>query len=248
MNKAYWEKKSAVYDDEIFDVLKNDKKKVITSIIKRIASPEKTIADVGCGIGKWLPLLASQFGKVIAIDLSEANINYACKRYKRLKNVTCFAGDMAKSLNGVNPVDAILCVNAVITSEHSKREAFFKNLSRSVMKNGYMVLLVPSFESTMYAEYMLDKINCKNGISRKRMSGSVDKVFFENLKHGVVNIDNVPTKHYLEEELIDTLRDFDFIVETIRKVEYGWNTEIDPAPKWLKAPYPWDWAVLAKKK
>jgi ubiquinone/menaquinone biosynthesis C-methylase UbiE len=248
MDKEYWDKISGTYDVEIFDVLKNDQNKIITSFIKQVASPQKTIADIGCGIGKWLPLLSSQFGHVTAIDLSDANLRYARKRYQHLKNVSYQNGDMAAGPEGSSGFDAVLCVNAVITDSYSKREAFFGNLSLGLGKGGYLVLVVPSLESALYAGYMLDRCNRKAGIVPERISGTVEKSVFEHFKYGVIRIDNIPTKHYLEEELIDTLREFDFEIQQIKKVEYEWDTEIEEPPKWLKDPYPWDWAVLAKKK
>jgi hypothetical protein len=42
MNRTYWEKIAPSYDDEIFDVLHNDKKAIIRSAIKKLASPDKT--------------------------------------------------------------------------------------------------------------------------------------------------------------------------------------------------------------
>ncbi|MBL0152543.1 MAG: hypothetical protein IPP93_03255 [Chitinophagaceae bacterium] len=58
MKRNYWEKIAPAYDDEIFDVLHNDKKALIRSEIEKLASPEKTVIDIGCAIGKWLPVLS----------------------------------------------------------------------------------------------------------------------------------------------------------------------------------------------
>ena len=33
----------------------------------------------------------------------------------------------------------------------------------------------------------------------------------------------------------------------LKKIEYPWDTEFNDPPKWMGAPYPWDWFVLAKK-
>jgi hypothetical protein len=31
------------------------------------------------------------------------------------------------------------------------------------------------------------------------------------------------------------------------KLEYGWKTEFSHPPRWMKAPFPWDWLVTARK-
>lgn len=247
MDKEYWEKISGNYDGEIFDVLENDTNDVIIAFLRHIASSQKTIADAGCGIGKWLSLLSSLFGNIVAIDISDANIEYARKKYKRLKNVVFENGDIASGLNYPDLFDAILCVNAVITDSYSKRDNFFKNLSLSLTHGGSLILVVPSLESALYVDYIFDKCNRKNGFLQKKKLGKVDGALLQNLKTGIINLDGVPTKHYLEEELTDTLNEFGFEIQEITKVEYNWNTEIEMPPKWLEDPYPWDWAVLAKK-
>ena len=69
MNRSYWEKIAPSYADEIFDVLHNDKKALIRSVIKKYASKNKTVIDIGCAIGKWLPVLSPAFKKVYAVDI-----------------------------------------------------------------------------------------------------------------------------------------------------------------------------------
>ena len=70
MKRSYWEKIAPTYGDEIFDVLHNDKKALIRSVIKKYASKNKTAIDIGCAIGKWLPVLSPAFKKVVAVDIS----------------------------------------------------------------------------------------------------------------------------------------------------------------------------------
>ena len=46
MKRSYWEKIAPSYSEEIFDVLHNDKKALIRSIIKKYASKNKTVIDI----------------------------------------------------------------------------------------------------------------------------------------------------------------------------------------------------------
>ena len=36
-------------------------------------------------------------------------------------------------------------------------------------------------------------------------------------------------------------------VRRILKLEYSWATEFEAPPRRLKAPFPWDWLVIAEK-
>jgi len=249
MDKAYWENISGNYNSEIFDVRKSDKSGIITSWIKEISSSKKTIGDVGCGIGKWLPLLSKQFGKVYAIDISSNNLDYCEKKFKQLKNISYLNTDMSLRMKEMYSFDAILCVNAILTESLVKRTTFFKNISANLKPEGNLILVVPSLESVLYSAFVLDNYNRKRGFPNKKFKEVKNKnEYFKFRQRGIVNIDKVPTKHYLREELISTLTESGFNEITIGKVEYSWNSEIDNAPKSLKGPYPWDWVVKATKR
>lgn len=60
-------------------------------------------------------------------------------------------------------------------------------------------------------------------------------------------IDGVPTKHFLKEELNVLLAQKQMTVLEVKKLEYPWDTEFEHPPKWMKAPFPWDWLILARK-
>ncbi|HEU4576430.1 MAG TPA: hypothetical protein VFS36_15615, partial [Chitinophagaceae bacterium] len=75
MDRKYWEEIAGTYNEEIFDVLRNDKAGVIVQAIEQFASPDKTAMDIGCAVGKWLPLLATNFKFVIAADISANNLD-----------------------------------------------------------------------------------------------------------------------------------------------------------------------------
>src|SRR4026208_243399 len=95
MKRDYWEKIASSYNDEIFDVLHNDKKALIRSVIKKYASKKKTVIDIGCAIGKWLPILSPAFKKVYAVDISAENLDIAKKLYPEFTNVVYGRIDMS---------------------------------------------------------------------------------------------------------------------------------------------------------
>ena len=57
----------------------------------------------------------------------------------------------------------------------------------------------------------------------------------------------MPTKHYLREELTTTAARFGLAVQEIEKIEYPWSSEFNSPPRWMRAPFPWDWLVLLQK-
>ena len=70
MNKPYWDQIADGFDDAVFDVLGQDRKKVVLKYINEFASKDSIAADYGCGVGRHLGLLAERFAFVHGIDFS----------------------------------------------------------------------------------------------------------------------------------------------------------------------------------
>lgn len=246
MDRAYWEKIAPSYNDEIFDVLYNDKKALIISEIKKYASKRKTVIDIGCAIGKWLPVLSPLFKKVYAVDISAKNLKIAKQTYPQYKNVEYIRADMSGKKSKVPQCDFAVCINAILTSSIKERTVFFQSLPACVKKGGGIILTVPSLESSMLTSIISNQFNIDRDILHKKVSGKKALHKWKNLKQGNADIDDVPTKHYLKEELTLLLSREGFSVKEFQKIEYGWDTEFLKPPKWLKDPYPWDWMVVAR--
>jgi len=248
MKRTYWEKIAPAYDDEIFDVLHNDKKAIIRSAIKKFSSKNKTVIDIGCAIGKWLPVLSPAFKKVVAADISAKNLSIAQKNYPRYKNVEYLRVDMSGNKTKTPRCDFAICINAILTSSLKDRNVFFRSLSSCVKKGGHIVLVVPSLESYLLTSIVGNRWKIDRNVLAKKLSGKEALLKWNNIKQGNADIDNVPTKHYLREELTLLLQQEGFVTDDFQKIEYEWDTEFLKPPKWLKEPYPWDWMCVAKKK
>lgn len=109
------------------------------------------------------------------------------------------------------------------------------------------MLVVPSLNSALLTAYRHLQWNLRNGMDPKDAQREA-ALNSKGLEHGTVHIDNVPTKHYLKEELEALLDARGFDVLAIEKLEYPWSTEFDSPPRWMKAPYPWDWFVAAQRR
>ena len=246
MNRTYWEKIAPAYDDEIFDVLANDKKRIIRKTIKRFASKQASVIDIGCAIGKWLPLLSPAFKKVYAIDISQQNLDIAKSIYPGLKNITYQRVDMSNPGSKIPKCEFAVCINAILTGTQKKRNIFFKNLQKCVKKNGHLILVIPSLESSMLTSIIRQQWNPDKDV-KKLISKNKSLAQLQNLLEGNASIDGIPHKHYLKEELELLLKNEGFVAEKFSKIEYEWNTEFLKPPRWLKEPKPWDWMILAKK-
>jgi 2-polyprenyl-3-methyl-5-hydroxy-6-metoxy-1,4-benzoquinol methylase len=246
MDRSYWERIAHSYNEEIFDVFRNDKAGIINSAIRAHHSPTKTVIDVGCAVGKWIPILSVNFKKVIATDISAKNIELAKKNCQAFSNVHYIRADMSDPTLRIMQCDVAVCINALLTSSLSKRIIFFKSLSKCVKKGGTLILVVPSLESSLYTGIIKDRWKI-DGTNNKKLTAKEYARMIKNIKQGNIEIDHVPTKHYLDEELTLLLSKEKFSIVETKKVEYNWKTEFLHPPKWLKGPYPWDWMCIAKR-
>lgn len=247
MKRDYWEKIASSYNEEIFDVLHNDKKALIRSAIKKYASKNKTVIDIGCAVGKWLPVLSPAFRKVYAVDISAKNLEIARQAYSQYKNVVYLRADMSGRNTKVPQSDFGICINAILTSSLKDRTIFFQSLSACVKKGGRIIITIPSLESFLLTSIIQQQWKIDKNLFPETKNAKEALKKWNNIRQGNADIDDVPHKHYLKEELQLLLENEKFIAEDFQKIEYNWNTEFLKPPKWLKDPKPWDWMVVAKK-
>ncbi len=247
MKRTYWEKIAPDYNEEIFDVLQNDKKGVIRKAIRKVASKNKTVIDIGCAIGKWLPILAPAYRKVYAVDISAENLRIAEELYPQYTNIEYKRADMSAANPRLPVCDAGICINAILTSSMKDRTRFFQSLSKCIKKGGHLILTIPSLESYMLATIVGNQWKIDQHLLSKKITGRQALEKWNNIRQGNADIDNVPHKHYLKEELQLLLSRHGFMAQDFQKIEYQWDTEFLKPPAWLKEPKPWDWMCVAKK-
>jgi len=250
MEKKYWDDVGVNYHDVIFSVLANDKDGLIDGYIQESALRGGTACDFGCGAGYFVSLLAKRFKKVFAIDFSASCLEKAESLNEKLSNVSFHNIDLSGERISIPKVNFLLCVNVILSVSISVRQKLFKNISKKLLKNGKMVLVVPSMESALLSGYRLIEWNLKSGMrpcSAVRCGFENKKVSMSHVCQGIVDIDGLPTKHFLKEELCGILKDSNFEVKAVSKLKYDWKTEYVAPPRWMKEPYPWDWLVFAEK-
>lgn len=247
MKRSYWENMASSYQEEIFDVLQQDKKKLLAKAIKKFAKPTYSVIDIGCAIGKWLPVLSPLFKKVIALDISQNNLKIAQQLYPTLQNVEYKRVDMSGARSRIPAAEFGVCINAILTPHSKDRAVFFSNLKKCIKKKGTLVLTVPSLESYLLTRIVQQQFSIDKRAFTEKILPKKGLEKWRQLTQGVAEIDQVPHKHFLQEELLLNLQRAGFNVLEIKKIEYPWDTEFNHPPRWLQSPKPWDWMVVAQK-
>lgn len=247
MNERDWDQVAETFEEEIFNVPANDTKGLISRWVEKLAGPDTVATDLGCGVGRTLPMLAERYANVYAVDVSSQCLEVAEKACAEHGNIQYVHADLSKDRNSYPATDVVLCINTLLNASLEIREPLIDRTCRSVKRGGHLLLVVPSLNSALLTAYRHLQWNLKDGMDPKEAQQKA-ALNSKGLEHGTVHIDDVPTKHYLKEELEALLADRGFDVVTIEKIEYPWTTEFTDPPKWMKAPYPWDWFVVAQRR
>ncbi len=250
MDENYWDQAALNYDNQILDVVANDRKQIVIKYINKFASKESVAFDFGCGVGKLLPLLAKIFGTVYAIDISHNCLEFGREVSSHLNNIIYVKSDLSNNKAKLGKAHFGLCINVIIMPSFKKRMAIFKTISKHIFRGGHLLLVLPSLESALFSNLRLIQLNMKNGSSYRKASAaglSSELTSDVSIPDGILNLDGVLTKHYLKEELLVLLRELRLRVISIEPIEYSWKTEFIAPPRWMKEPYPWDWLVVARK-
>ena len=248
MKRSYWENMAPTYNEEIFDVLKQDKKSLIKKAIKKYSNEKDTVIDIGCAIGKWLPVLSPLFKKVIALDISQGNLDIAKKKFSKLENIDYLRADMSKAGIKLPKVNLAICINAILTPTKKDRQNFFKALSNCINKKGILIASVPAMESKLLALRMQNEFGIERRLFKDIYESKEAKRHWHSLLNGNIEIDNIPHKHFSKEELEILFDKAGFDTLDIQKIEYNWNTEFHNPPRFLKNPGPWDWMIVVQKR
>ncbi|MBL7955015.1 MAG: methyltransferase domain-containing protein [Flavobacteriales bacterium] len=247
MNERDWDDVAETFEEDIFNVPANDTKGIIEGWVERLAGPSRCATDLGCGVGRTLPMLAERYAKVYAVDVSSQCLEVAERSASAYSNIRYVHADLSKDRNGYPAADVVLCINTLLNAAIEVRGPLIERTVRSVKRGGHLLLVVPSLNSALLTAYRHLQWNLRIGMDPKEAQREA-ALNSKGLEHGTVYIDNVPTKHYLKEELEALLDAHGFDVLAIEKLEYPWSTEFDSPPRWMKAPYPWDWFVAAQRR
>jgi trans-aconitate methyltransferase len=246
VNEREWDEVAATFEEDIFSVPANDRLGLIAERIRRYGGKARTAADIGCGIGRTLPLLAQAFGSVQAIDISSECLALAERKYIGLSNISYHHVDLRETTGLSEPVDLAVCINVLLTASLGMRQRMLANLQESIKPGGHLLLTTPSVESALYASHRLVQWNMEKGMppSVAQQKAGRDT---SRLDMGIVQLDGVATKHYLREELEDVLRANALRPIEVMKIEYSWGSVFPEAPSHMREPLPWNWLVVAQR-
>lgn len=243
MDRDYWDKISKNYEQEVLSVYDNDLQGVVEEKIASagLAYPEGRAADIGCGIGRFTPLLSETFCEVDACDFTPVGLKKAKARCRSKKNVRFYELDLTQDSFPFEPVEFVFCVNVLIMPSLDLRRRAWWNVANQVASDGTLLLVVPSYESFQleYFHRVLSRISDGEPTTSAVRNCIDERATTSDMRMGVLQLDGVRTKHYLKEEVELMVQVRRFQIKEVGKVKYPPQGDSQFAT--------WDWLVVAKR-
>src|SRR3954465_12465675 len=152
-DELHWDTVAPVYDSEVFDVYKSDKKGVLKKKVQSYKDLSHRAIDFGCGMGKALSMLSPLFKEVVAVDVSNNLLDIA--RQIEYKNVRFQQADLAEKKVNLPKADFLLCCNVSISSNTDRNFQIMRNAMNALSPGGVAIFVLPSLESMSFATWML---------------------------------------------------------------------------------------------
>lgn len=265
MNRAYWDRVAGNYDNSVLSVFNHDTAGLVSSRLAAAgaARPDSTAADLGCGVGKFTPLLARAFERVHACDLSPRGIAATRLCCEPFSNVRFWELDLARDPMPFAPVDFVLCVNLLIMPGLDERLRAWRAVTNQLAHDGTLLLVVPSVESVHYGYYRaLESGLCAGHSCATSLRASApSQGSLSDLHQGVHRLSGLRTKHYLREELEWMLPAHELDLLELVKLEYrpgpagvdsvataDCASADPPGTSAGEEPVAWDWLVVARRR
>ena len=250
MKPKDWNLLAENYHKEIISPFQKGVKNSLFKELDKIKdSKNKVIADIGCGRGEILDILASKFKKVYAIDFSPNMIDIA-KKLSTRKNIKYIVKDIKNLSEFKNKFDVIVCVNSIMMPKIRNLKMALKSVYSTLKKDGVFLGIFPSMDSILYQGFLILEEQIGKHKDEKRAFRNTKRIF-ERKKYnfilGTYSDEGNIQKFYYDFELKIRLRDTGFKNIVLSKVLYPWGSEISDFLDFPGKPKMWDWFVIARK-
>ncbi|HUI25844.1 MAG TPA: class I SAM-dependent methyltransferase [Candidatus Kryptonia bacterium] len=238
MNRQQWQRLSSQFETRVCDITQTDSKKVLPSILARVAPRTKrgTLVDLGCGIGTFIRTFGSRFDAIVGVDFSQGMLDRAERRCDGLRTIEWICGDVARISNRlVARADLTVSLNLITSTSAAKREALWASVARVTKPRGWAVVSIPSLES---AEYVADTL-AQRGLGR---------IAGRSRPGGLVPRGRDLQKFYRQNEVHEAMERNGFTSVRAQPIWYPWSEEGVLGESMRGQRLPWDWVVIGRRK
>lgn len=248
MQTKFWDTVADKYFESIMSPFEASVQNPIYYYLNKLDGRDKTVIDIGCGIGNLIPHLAERFSKVTAIDISPKMVEQSIERNK-FNNVSFHVMDTLNLEKLGMKFDVAVSINSIIDPSIKNANLMMKQVNDILEPEGRFLAIFPAMEAIIYHTMLLLDKYLKEGMDETQAKIKAAKVHKKRFDF-IFGLDEegLSQKYYYKFELPYRLKEAGFKSIVIRKVFYPWKvceeSDFESFPG--KKPM-WDWFVSARK-
>ncbi len=219
-------------------------------------SRSKTVADLGCGPGVLLPMLARRFGRVIGLDFAPKMIARAKKRIETAGlseedqgRVTLLTRPMSDLDDFAGQVDVAVAVSSLVMPDTREIDRSLRAIHQSLRPGGLFLGVVPSIDSIHYHTMLLMDRALDEGLSpaeaEHRAALEAEHHEYE-FAFGRFMFQGLRQKFWQPFEVRYRLKKAGFRDVELDQVLYPWSECLDVGDDFDDHPPSWDWSFTAR--
>lgn len=231
------------YYSEILSPLEYPKsKRQLCRALRKHASKNKQVLDLGCGLGRIIPYLSTRFKHVTAIDFSPEMVSHA-KMHAR-KNTTVEQADM-RNLRAYKHFDVVLSINSILAPSIPEADHILKQIKQTLKNRGTLIAVLPSMDSAIYVAMLVYEQQLRQTTRQRAKTRTKHIIGQYDYLRGLFTEDGTQ-KFYYNFEILYRLKKAGFHKITIEKLHYPWSALENYHMNFPRQEQPWDWLVTAR--
>jgi SAM-dependent methyltransferase len=246
----YWSKAAEFYEREFIDPYREAVRSPLHRELEALAdSANKTVADMGCGLGPLLPFLAARFKHVIGVDFAEGMLARARERCAGLSNVELRHLPLTKLTGLAGKVDVATAVNSIVMPNVADQERALKQIHRCLKPDGIFLGILPAMDAVHYFTMLLVDRSLEAGKpidqARQNAAHHNDHSLYD-FAFGQFRFQGLEQHFWQPFEIRYRFRRAGFGGVKLQRVWLDWK-QFSCARELGQYKPPWDWFFLARK-
>jgi len=244
----HWSRAAATYEADYIDPYRPDVRNPLLKALQKLPSGRAwTAADLGCGIGPLLPVLADQFATVHAVDFASGMLQRARQRCAGLTNVEFVRTSLTDLRMLAGKIDVAVAVNSLVMPDLRDLEESLRQIRAAVRPGGHFLGIAPAMDAVHYYTMLLVNRALASGqpIDKARQNAAchADHDLYD-FAFGLFRYQGLDQHFWQPFEVRHWLRHSGFRRIRLSKVHLSWK-QFTCGEDLSDQPPPWDWFFQA---
>ncbi len=238
-----WSRAAVDYESVFVDPYLPEVNSPLTGALTTLADRDRTAADLGCGTGPLLPVLAGQFQWVHAVDFAPGMLERARARVQGLGNVEFWQRRLTDLRELRGHIDVACAVNSLVMPDVDELEKSLRAVRRLLKPGGRFLGIVPAMDGVHYLTTLLRdrarKLGMPNDQARQNAAEYAEHELYD-FAFGDFHYQGLHQHFWQPFEVRYRLRRAGFRCLRLARVNLTW-TQFGCARDLGRYPPPWDW-------